>query len=182
MDGEAARRAFLAGDHDALRAVYDEHGALVYRIALGALRSVEDAEDVTQSTFVSAWRARETYDPALGSVAAWLIGITRRRILDQRRVAHRSIRVVDAVSAVPAAPGGGRDDDAEAVIARMLVADEMARLTPPQRKVLELAFYDDLTHVQIAAVTGMPIGTVKSNIRRGLQKLRTRWEVDGAIV
>lgn len=183
MDREAARRAFLADDETALRAIYDEHARLVFRIALASLRSVEDAEDVTQATFVSAWRARDTYDPAVGSIAAWLIGITRRRVLDQWRVSHRSVRVVDAVATEPAGVASAGDDDAaDAVVARMLVADELARLTPPQRKVLELAFYDDLTHVQIAAVTGMPIGTVKSNIRRGLQRLRTRWEADGATV
>jgi RNA polymerase sigma-70 factor (ECF subfamily) len=154
----------------------------VYRIALAVLGSVPDAEEVTQTTFVSAWRGRRSYDPHRGSLAGWLVTIARRRAIDQWRVSRREGKAVEAVTAQVGDGTAARDDDPEQVVERMLVADELARLPDTQRRVLELAFFDDLTHTQIAAVTGLPIGTVKSHVRRGLARLRRRWEVDGALV
>ena len=173
--------AFIAGEETALRALYDLHGGLVYRIALGMLNSVPDAEEVTQATFVAAWRGRASFDPRLGTLGAWLIGITRRRAIDQLRVMARDARPVEALAARNAMPPDA-DDGQDRVVERMLVADELSRLPDHQRRVLELAFFDDLTHEQISAATGMPLGTVKSHIRRGLARLRRRWEVDGALV
>jgi RNA polymerase sigma-70 factor (ECF subfamily) len=185
MDGEqdetAIAAAFAAGDETGLRQAFDAYGPLIYRIALSKLGSVPDAEEVTQATFVSAWRGRTTYTPERGTLGGWLIGIARRRTIDQLRMLGREARneqaVVDHQDASPA--GGGH---ADGVVERMLVADELARLPDTQRRVLELAFFDDLTHTQIAAVTGLPVGTVKSHVRRGLARLRRRWEVDGAFI
>ena len=176
--------AFVAGDEAALRSVYELHGGLVHRIALGMLNSVPDAEEVTQATFVAAWRGRAGFDPRLGTLAAWLIGIARRRAIDQLRVMVRDARSVEAFAAAGARDGTTPDGESgqDRVVERMLVADELARLPDHQRRVLELAFFDDLTHPQIAAATGLPLGTVKSHIRRGLARLRRRWEVDGALV
>lgn len=179
-DDDYVTGLFVAGDDSALRAVYERHGPLVYRIALGMLRSVPDAEDVTQATFVSAWRGRETFNPRAGSLAGWLVGIVRRRAIDQMRANTREQRALQAVADEPA--GGDVPSSAEGVVERMLVADELSRLPEAQRHVLELAFYDGLTHTQIAAATSMPVGTVKSHLRRGMTRLRNRWEVDGALV
>ena len=173
--------AFVAGEESALRSVYELHGGLVYRIALSMVNSVPDAEEVTQATFVAAWRGRATFDPRLGTLAAWLIGIARRRAIDQLRVMVRDARSVEAMAAEDAMTPHAADGQ-DRVVERMLVADELARLPDHQRRVLELAFFDDLTHQQISAATGMPLGTVKSHIRRGLARLRRRWEVDGALV
>lgn len=170
----------MSGEQTALRLMYDRYGALVYRIALAMLSSVPDAEDVTQDTFVSAWRGRETYNPAAGSLPGWLVGITRRRAIDHLRVVGRQRRawqaVVDEFS--PDRPPAYLDN----VVERTLVSDELARLPDAQRQVLQLAFYDGLTHTQIASATGLPVGTVKSHVRRGLLRLRRRWEEDGALV
>jgi RNA polymerase sigma factor (sigma-70 family) len=170
--------AFRDGDERALRTAYDRHGTLVYRIALATLGAVADAEDVTQETFVSAWRGRQTFDPASGSLAGWLVGIVRRRAIDQLRANGRQQRSADACESVPGRNGA---PDPDLVIDRLVIADELGRLPERQRQVLELAFFDDLTHTQIAALTGQPLGTVKTNLRRGLIALRRRGEVDGVL-
>ncbi len=174
-DEAGLARAFRAGDERALRFVYDRYGSLVYGIAFATLRTRSDAEDVTQATFVSAWKGRETYDPGYGSMKAWLIGIVRRRAVDQIRVNDRHRLTEEAVKDLDDEPEPGVDR----VVDRLVIADALARLPDPQRNVLTLAFFDDLTHTQIAARTGLPLGTVKSNLRRGLIALRQRGEVDG---
>jgi RNA polymerase sigma factor (sigma-70 family) len=166
--------AFAGGSDEVLRALYDRYGALVYRIALSLLHSAAEAEEVTQATFVSAWRGRHTFDPKTGSLAGWLVGIARNRSIDRLRTFERDRLVRSAVElhADLHTPPSATDR----VVDRMVVADELGRLPEAQRRVLELAFFDDLTHTQISSVTGMPLGTVKSNLRRGLQRLRHRWE------
>jgi RNA polymerase sigma factor (sigma-70 family) len=175
-EAELARR-FRAGDPAALREAYDEHARVVFGLAMRALGGNDDAEDVTQQVFVRAWRARTTLDPARGSIGGWLVGITRRQIADRYAARARDRDLADraASSAGPAPVGVVPDQIVDAVV----VADEMDRLPPQQRRVVRLAFFDDLTHHQISAVTGMPLGTVKSHLRRGLERLRRRWEVDG---
>jgi RNA polymerase sigma factor (sigma-70 family) len=171
--------AFASGEESALRRAYDRYGPLVYRIALAMVPTPADAEDVTQATFVSAWQGRSTYVPTAGSLAGWLVGIVRRRAVDRLRVVERERSAVRSVSqsGSPAVPMWGP----ERVADRMLIADELGRLPESQRRVLELAFFDDLTHTQIASLTGMPLGTVKSNLRRGLTQLRRRWEASDAV-
>ena len=176
-DGALAE-AFRGGDPTVLRQVYDRFGGAVFHLALRGLNSAADAEDVTQTTFVAAWQGRETFDPDRGSLLGWLLAIARRKVIDRLRAAARELRVADAVRALPepVATESGPDR----VVDRLLVAHELALLPGEQRRVLELAFYDDLTHQQIAAVTGLPLGTVKSHLRRGMGRLRQRLEVDGA--
>jgi RNA polymerase sigma factor (sigma-70 family) len=175
----ALAAAFPAGTDEVLREVYGRYGSLVYRIALAALPSRVDAEEVTQATFVSAWQGRHTFDPQRGTLAGWLVGIVRRRTIDRLRMFERERLALRAVEATTTA--GGESPGAERVVDRMVVADELGKLPDAQRRVLELAFFDDLTHTQISNLTGMPLGTVKSNLRRGLIQLRRRWEVDGAL-
>ncbi|WP_431901156.1 RNA polymerase sigma factor [Micromonospora chalcea] len=175
-DDLAAR--FRDGDEAALREAYDRYGRAVLHLATTTLVNRSDAEDVTQATFVAAWLGRETFDPAKGSLVGWLLGIGRRKVVDRIRASARETRVVETVKQLPEPVSTGPDPDT--VVDRLVVADELARLPDEQRRMLELAFYDDLTHQQIAAVTGVPLGTVKSHIRRGMQSLKRRWEVDGA--
>ncbi|KKK07846.1 RNA polymerase sigma factor [Micromonospora sp. HK10] len=175
-DDELAER-FRAGEEAALREAYDRYGRAVLHLASTTLANRSDAEDVTQATFVAAWLGRETFDPTKGSLVGWLLGIGRRKVVDRIRAVARETRVVETVKQLPEPVPGGPDPDA--VVDRLVVADELARLPDDQRRMLELAFYDDLTHQQIATVTGVPLGTVKSHIRRGMQSLKRRWEVDG---
>ena len=170
---------FRLGDEIALRELYDRYAGLVHQVGVACLPSRSDAEDVTQATFVAAWRGRQTYDPDRGSLAGWLLGIARRQAVDRPRALGREQNSVEAVRRQ--APAAYPVELApERVIDRIVVVDELRRLSDEQRRVLELAFFDDLTHVQIAGVTGLPLGTVKSHLRRGLERLRSRWEVDGA--
>lgn len=164
--------AFAAGDPAALESLYRDVSPLVYSLAKRALRSESDAEDVTQQTFISAWKAREGYDPTQGPARAWVVGIARRRIADALATRTKEQRVIDAARGVPEpaiAHAGGLDT--------VLLAYEVAALGDPQSTLVSMAFFEGLTHEHIAERLEMPLGTVKSHIRRGLITLRQRWEV-----
>jgi RNA polymerase sigma factor (sigma-70 family) len=168
---------FSEGHPDALQLVYERFGSLVYSIALRSLRARSDAEDVTQQVFVSAWRSRESFDPKRGTLGGWLVTITRNKVADALRERQRESRVLLQVAGGATVPAS--DAPSEQVVDRILLADELAQLPESQRLVMVLAFYSDLTHEQIAKVLGLPLGTVKSRIRRSLQQLRSRLEADG---
>jgi len=168
---------FSKGHPDALKLVYERFGPLVYSIALRSLRARSDAEDVTQQVFVSAWRSRDSFDPKRGTLGGWLVTITRNKVADALRERQRQSRVLLQVAG--GATVSASAPPADQVVDRILLADELAQLPESQRLVMVLAFYSDLTHEQIAKVLGLPLGTVKSHIRRSLQRLRSRLEADG---
>jgi RNA polymerase sigma-70 factor, ECF subfamily len=174
---EDVAAAFSGGQPDALALVYERFGPLIYSIALRSLGARSDAEDVTQQVFVSAWRSRASFDRGRGTLGGWLVTITRNKVTDVLRARQRDSRVLLQVA------GGAAVTAAEApsdqVVDRIVLADELAQLPESQRLVMMLAFYSDLTHEQIVHVLGLPLGTVKSHIRRGLQRLRSRLEADG---
>lgn len=171
---ELARR-FATGEGRALAEIYGQWSSLVYSLALRSLGDATDAEDVTQKVFVAAWQGRERFDPARASLSAWLVGITRNTIADTHQARTRERAITEQVAAIT---GDDTEPAPETDLAdRLIIADEMARLEPLPRKVVHLAFFDDLTHLQIAERLGIPVGTVKSHIRRSLNKLRGRLEV-----
>jgi RNA polymerase sigma factor (sigma-70 family) len=179
-DDEVARR-FAAGDDGALAVAYQRWAGQVHGMAVRAFGPGPDAEDVTQQTFVSAWTGRAGYRPDRGPLPAWLVGVCRHKIADTWARRDRQRREAEAAaSQLQAAPPPVSAAVDTVVADRMLVLDELDLLGQPQRGIIELAFFEDLTHAQIAARTGIPLGTVKSHIRRTLERLRTRLEVDGA--
>lgn len=156
---------FGSDDANVLRGAFDICGGAVLAYGRRLLPSNEDAEDLVQQVFVTAWRQRHRYDPGRASLLSWLLGIARHKAIDRLRRMERERRVVleDPYRTVDEA---GRTAD------RLLVTEALSWLRPEQQQVLELAFYDDLTHQQIADKLGVPLGTVKSHARRGLQRLR----------
>jgi RNA polymerase sigma-70 factor, ECF subfamily len=174
---EDVAAAFSGGQPDALALVYERFGPLVYSIALRSLGVRSDAEDVTQQAFVSAWRSRDTFDRRRGTLGGWLVTITRNKVADALRERQRDSRVLLHVAGGAAVTAPQTPSDR--VVDRIVLADELAQLSESQRLVMVLAFYSDLTHENIAHILGLPLGTVKSHIRRGLQRLRSRLEADG---
>ncbi|MFJ8200949.1 sigma-70 family RNA polymerase sigma factor [Streptomyces sp. NPDC096152] len=169
-DEELAAR-FADGDDACLAAVYHRWGSLVYTLARRSLGDAGEAEDVTQTVFLAAWRGRAGFHPDRGALSAWLVGITRRKIADALSARTRRTELAVAAGSTAALRAPDRAAQPDGVLDRVLVGHELARLPAPQRRVLGLAFYDDLTQRQIAQVTGWPLGTVKSHARRGLHRL-----------
>lgn len=161
------------GDGDALAEAFTRWSDLVHAIALRSVGQSDDAQDVTQQVFVSAWRSRHTLHPGPHALPRWLIGIARNCAADLHEQRRRSDRDAGAAAAAPRPTPVALDDQ---VADRVYLHYELQRLGPPREEILYLAVCDGLTHVEIAERTGLPIGTVKSHIRRGLRLLRDRLE------
>ncbi len=164
----------VRGDESALEDVYDRWSALVHTYALRALGDAHDAQDVTQQVFVAAWRSRHTLTPSAAALPAWLIGIARHKIADVRASRARDARLSES-AAVPAAGTVDQSADEE-VTERLVVRQAVEDLPDPRRTIVLLAFWQGLSHTEIAETVGLPLGTVKSHVRRGLIQLHQQLE------
>lgn len=154
----------------ALSELYDQLADRVYEVAQAIVGDTSDAEEIVTDTFVQVWRSAGSFDPERGSIVAWVATIARSRALDRRR--KRIRREHAGQGQIPAfeAP-----DSTQRALARVEVAKlgpVLSEMAADQRRAIELAYFGGLTHSEIAAETGAPLGTVKTRIRSGMQLLR----------
>ncbi len=169
----ASVKRMANGDPDAVAELYDRLARPVYSLALRILRNSADAEDIVQDVFSQAWRQAGRYDATRGTVAAWLLTLTRSRAIDRLRA--RRARPDDvAAEPDPNVPDAGIAADLQIQSAQQveLVRAALEELPALQRIVLELAYYEGLTHVEIAERLEQPLGTVKTRIRQAMLRLR----------
>lgn len=166
-------RRLRAGDDVAFAELYSQYSRLVHSIAVRLMGNHHDAEDVTQQVFVSAWRSRESLKEDAGSLAGWLATITRRRCADLAAGRARTTRTEETAATVLTLP---IPQDPTRAIEEITVAHTLESLGEPRATILRMAVVDDRRHEDIAESLGVPLGTVKSHIRRGLLQLRSRIE------
>jgi RNA polymerase sigma-70 factor, ECF subfamily len=200
IDEAALVREVVAGSHDALAELYDRHADGVFAAACRLTSDRGLAEEVVQETFLALWNRAETFDPALGSLAAWLHTIGRNRTVDRLRASGRRPATIPLSSAAATGPSSGGANEADAdTLERVLAAGAIvAGAAPPrspeaevalgelrsalqaalagmpedERVVIILAYGEDLSQSEIAERLGWPLGTVKTRTRRGLARLR----------
>jgi RNA polymerase sigma-70 factor (ECF subfamily) len=168
--------AVAQGDADALAELYDATVGKVHALVRSIVRNVDDAEEVTCDVYTQAWQTADQFDAARGSVMGWLLTIARSRALDAlRRHRRRELLVDDATSVHEVAdPRTSMAPDYYLNLFQIgtVVHSAMSALPPDRRALVGMAFFDDLSHAEIASHTGLPLGTVKSNLRRALHTLR----------
>jgi len=168
---ESVLHRIARGDQHAVRECIDEFGGLVWAIARRMTRSRADAEDAVQEIFVDVWRSAARFDAAQGTEKVFVTTIARRRLIDRiRRSKMNSMMDSDEVleDLRFAEPG----NDGEIRVDAEKAATVVAQLRPDQRKVLRMGLLEGMTHSEIARATGMPLGTVKTQMRRGLIQVR----------
>lgn len=175
LDDDALMAALATQDLSALAALYDRYGRLAYALAYRILGESEAAEDVVHDAYLSAWRGAASYRRERGNPRGWLLAIVHHRAVDvlRRKTAFRPAPLEEA-------DGRASDDNTEESASRNVEAGHLKRaletLPAAQRRTIELAYFGGYTHVELAELMGVPLGTVKGRMRIGLQKLRRAME------
>jgi RNA polymerase sigma-70 factor (ECF subfamily) len=170
------------GDADALGALYDRYGRVVFGVLYQMLGSPEAAEEVTQDAFHAVWRRARTYRAERGSVRVWLLAIARNAAIDWRRTkGKRMAREATMDDAVALVEEVALEDRVITTLRAERVRAAVATLPAEQREVLSLAFWSGLSQTEIAARTSVPLGTVKTRVRLGMAKLRERLVAVGQV-
>ena len=176
VEADAAVVARVAdGDHDALRLLYDRYGRIVYGMTYRLTKDAQLAEEATQDTFVTLWRRADRYDAERAKLTTWLFVIARNRAIELVRARTRAPEPREDV-----APPGEEPDAAELVALAddaERIAQAMTELPESQLEVIRMAYFDGLSHAEIAERLAQPLGTVKSRIRLGLNRLRALLEL-----
>ncbi len=172
-------KALAHRDVNAIEVLYDRHGSYVYSMCLRMVRDIQLAEDLTQEVFLRLWRRPDLYDIGRGRFLTWLLSIARNRSIDEQRSRGRrfrfeeppSLAVEEILAAVPSP--AIRQDPAVASDERTAIQRALTSLPYDQRIVIQMAYFGGYTQQEISDGLGQPLGTVKTRIRLGLQKLRT---------
>ena len=181
MTGEGARwrqaeliRCVAAGDQQALASLYDSTSRAIYGLLLRILSDAGAAEEVLLDVYAQVWRQADGYSERRGSPLAWLVTIARSRAIDRLRRSRQERELSAPLEAASqrAAGGASAEDEAAAGETRAAVRAALHALPPEQREVIELAYYSGMSHSEIAAARGLPLGTVKTRTRLGMARLR----------
>ncbi len=161
-----------SGDQSAMAELYDRYSSVVYAVALRVLGDTMAAEDVLQEVFLQLWRNPSAFDAARGSLGGWLAVITRNRAIDALRKRKPEIDIEDVIVSV--APDLASEADRSRAAEK--VRGLLGSMPSAQRSTLEMAYFQGLSHSEIATKTGEPLGTVKTRIRAGLIALRKAFQ------
>lgn len=161
--------AIASGDESAMGQLYDRYSAVVYSIALRVLGDAGTAEDLLQEIFIQLWQNPMAFDSDRGALAPWLVAITRNRAIDWLRKRRPETPVTEVPLSIE--PDLASQTDFSRSVGKIRAM--LDKMPTTQRDVLEMAYFEGLTHSEIAAMTGQPLGTVKTHIRSGLLTLRT---------
>jgi RNA polymerase sigma-70 factor (ECF subfamily) len=174
------RRA-ARGEAEALRSLYERYSPIVFAVALRIVTNRSESEEVVQDTFLEVWRRAAEYDPRRGSPVAWIVTIGRTRAIDRLRARAAQDRMLAQADVAPASASSPAELT-EGRQARERVQAALAELPAEQRRVLELAYFEGLSQSEIAKKTGDALGTVKTRVRLGMEKLSATlaelWRVD----
>ena len=173
-----------ANDETALSELYDAYANAVFSVAIHIMQHTQDAEEVTQDVFLRLWNKSETFDPNKGTFITWILTITRRIAIDHQR---KRTRMIDALKPM------SLDEHPylwETIAGKETLNDlqqsllsALSELRPEYREAIQLAYLGGMTHVEVASKLERPVGTVKSHIRMGMEKLRAIWmskEIEGS--
>lgn len=158
------------GDRAAMQRCIDRYGGLIWTIALRTLRNSAEAEDAVQDAFIAVWKSADRFDPDRASEKVFVAMIARRRIIDRRRSAKRAERPGSEAELANLANLDHLKMEQASEAAK--AAQALLDLPEDRQRVIRLAVFDGLTHDEIAASTGIPLGTVKSHVKRGLTAVR----------
>jgi RNA polymerase sigma-70 factor (ECF subfamily) len=162
------------GDPDGVRECIDQYGALVWRLARRLSRTTADAEDATQEIFVQLWRQAARFDDSLGSEQTFVAMIARRRLIDRLRKTNAEPAMDSSIELLHCIATYEPCSTSETCIEVRRAMEALAELRSEHRQVIELGILEGLTHAEIAKRLGLPLGSVKSIIRRGLMCVRER--------
>jgi RNA polymerase sigma-70 factor, ECF subfamily len=157
-----------SGDQEAMSILFDRYGGMIYSVAFRVLKDAVEAEDVMQEIFIQVWKNPGTFVSGRGSLAGWLVVVARNRSIDMIR-RRRPTEQVELFS-LPSSTNLAKEAEHNSLLEK--VRGVMGSLPDEQRKSVELAFFEGLTHSEIAEKTGDPLGTVKTRIRLALTTIR----------